>query len=96
MLKVERIDQQIRLSGELDRYTVPAVCPFTELAKQQGPLQLCLAGLSHVDTAGLAWLLEQVEQANKRDVALSLHEVPEQLQRLIDVSGVRTILPIVG
>jgi phospholipid transport system transporter-binding protein len=50
--------------------------------------------LDNIDTAGLAWLLQQLAQAKARGISITLCKVPKQLLSLADVTAVRPLLPI--
>lgn len=65
----------------------------TELLSQP-QLKVDLSAVERGDTAGLAWLLLLVEQANQRNVALQFINIPEDLQKLAKLSAVSPFLPV--
>jgi phospholipid transport system transporter-binding protein len=92
MLNIHRDGQQFILTGPLDRDTVVTQWPFTGFAQVAGDIRFNLAGVTHVDTAGIAWLLEQMAQAKAQQRQLHLLHWPAQLVSLATVSGVTTLL----
>ena len=52
-----------------------------------------LAGVSKIDTAGLAWFLCLVEEANKTKSEISFHNIPPDLIKLAKLSAVDLFLP---
>ncbi|WDE04403.1 STAS domain-containing protein [Thalassomonas viridans] len=83
------------LSGEFTRHTVPTLAANTikKLLKNDNAV-LDLKAVSGVDTAGLAWLLALVEQAEKARKEVTLKHLPEDLLKLAKLSGVDHFLPI--
>jgi len=83
------------LSGEFTRHTVPTLAGNTikKLLKNDHAV-LDLKAVSGVDTAGLAWLLALVEQAEKAHKKVALIHLPEDLLKLAKLSGVDHFLPI--
>lgn len=65
----------------------------TELLSQP-QLKVDLSAVERGDTAGLAWLLLLVEQANQRKVTLQFINIPEDLQKLAKLSAVSPFLPV--
>lgn len=94
MLDVQLTGNKLQLSGQLDCNTVVAHWPFKLLAQLPAEAEFDLAGLVHVDTAGLAWLLQQLAQAKQRGVNVVLLNMPLQLRSLAAVSDVLTLLPV--
>ena len=68
--------------------------PFTLLKNVSGDIVFDLAAVAHVDTAGLAWLLQQLGQANKANIQVKLRNTPQQLKSLALVSDVFALLPL--
>lgn len=93
-LNIVKQDQWLRFTGVLNRDTLILYSPFTLLNDASGEIQFDLAKLTAIDTAGLAWLLQQLAQAKQRGVAIALCNVPKQLLSLADVTAVRPLLPI--
>lgn len=82
------------LSGELIRQTVPTIS-----VKQwrgyykQTQVVIDLANVAKVDTAGLAWLLTQVEIAQANTCQISFEHLPSSLIKLAQLSSVDALLP---
>jgi len=94
MLKVEQQNQQLLFSGVMDRDTVPAHFPFKLLRNLSGEVVFDLAGLTLVDTAGLAWLLHQVASAKQQNLTIRMRHMPAQLKSLAALSDVLSLLPL--
>ena len=103
MIKLNLSDNGVTLSGELTRHTVPKLAnkPATMLfnqiikqAQQQNVFILDLNDVVKVDTAGLAWLLAQVEIAQANACQLTLAHLPSELIKLAKLSAVDSFLPI--
>jgi phospholipid transport system transporter-binding protein len=87
------------LRGVLNRETIPQFWPdcLTELAQAQqksDSLNLDLAGIEHIDTAGLAWLLNLLRDAKQQQIVFSLSNVSPTLLNLAKISDVETFLPL--
>ncbi len=93
MLEIRQEPQGLVFSGELNRDTVVQFWPFKPLQNLQGSAIFDLAGLKHVDTAGLAWLLQVLSQAKAKSLQVQLRGMPEQLHSLALVSDVLSLLP---
>lgn len=88
-------EHSLRFTGVLNRDTLMLYSPFTLLNGAQGSVQFDFAALTSVDTAGLAWLLQQLALAKSLGVSVALCNVPQQLLSLADVSAVRALLPVI-
>lgn len=93
-LKIERQADGIHFTGSLNRDTLMQYSPFTLLNDCSGEVTFDFAALSNIDTAGLAWLLQQLSQAKQQGLTIALCNVPKQLLSLADVTAVRPLLPI--
>jgi phospholipid transport system transporter-binding protein len=84
------------LTGELSFATVvPALEGLrADVASGQGALELDLAGVTRVDSAGVALLLELARSARAAGRELRLVKPPEQLRRLADFFGVAPLLAL--
>ena len=84
---------QYRLSGSLDRDTVPAFWrQRSEWMPHNKQLVLDLVDLSRVDSSGMVMLLhlcQHLEQAGSR---VMLHNVPQQLKTLFRLSHIEPML----
>ncbi len=94
MLNIAKQDEVITFTGELNRDTVVNFWPFTLLKNVSGDIVFDLAAVAHVDTAGLAWLLQQLGQANKANIQVKLRYTPQQLKSGAVVSDVFALLPL--
>lgn len=84
------------LSGELSFAQVPAALVQARAAVEsgQGPVELDLSGVTRVDSAGLALLLELARIARGRGRELRCAHAPEQLQRLAEFFGLSPLLAL--
>lgn len=53
-----------------------------------------LGGVRHADSAGLALLTAWFRQARLQQTSLCFYNIPVQMQKIINVSGLSDILPI--
>ena len=93
MLEIKQEGATVQFSGELNCTTVVKHWPDKLLASLPIQAEFNLAGLRHVDTAGLAWLLQQLAQAKKQGISLRFSQMPTQLRNLAAVSDVLPLLP---
>ncbi len=93
MLEIRQQQQVLYFTGELNRETVVAHWPFKPLQQLQQQAIFDLAAIRHVDTAGLAWLLQVLAQAKAQSLQIRLAAVPTQLKSLAAVSDVLSLLP---
>ncbi len=63
------------------------------LSGQQGTATIDLSGVSRVDSAGIALLLEWLRLARERGRDVHFTGVPDQVRHLIQVNGLARILP---
>lgn len=82
------------LSGSLGFDTAEEAVRLMETAPPpaEGEHRLNLSGLNSVDSAGLAVILEYWRRCRLAGTRLVLEEPPEQLQRLIRISGLEAVL----
>lgn len=89
-------EQQIGvLTGELTRHNVPSLP--RNLSKQlvsKPAAVLDFTKVTRVDTAGLAWMLAQVELAQANACQLVFAHLPSELIKLAKLSGVEDFLSI--
>ena len=89
-LNIAKEDNVLRFSGELNRDTLMLYSPF----KLSGKVIFDFSALSNVDSAGLAWLIQQLGESRKQKLQVEFNKVPSQLLALAKVNGVTTLLPI--
>jgi len=94
-LTINQQDQTIVFSGKLDRDTLMMYSPFTLLNRLSGKVTFDFSALTNVDSAGLAWLIQQIARARTMNLQIEITKVPAQLLSLAKVSAVTTILPII-
>lgn len=94
-LSITQQQQRLEFKGELNRDTLMMYSPFTLLNKLSGKVTFDFSALTNVDSAGLAWLIEQVARARTMNLQIEIQHVPVQLLSLAKVSAVTAILPIV-
>jgi phospholipid transport system transporter-binding protein len=93
MLEIKQNGAVLQFVGELNCHTVVAHWPFKLLATMPKQAVFDLGGLLHVDTAGLAWLIQQLAKAQQLGISLKFQQMPEQLRSLASVSDVLALLP---
>lgn len=81
----------LRVSGELDLATSPALEQELErLAAAETPLVVVdLAELEFMDSTGLSVLVRAHRRAEENGQRLGLVDIPQQVQRLLTLTGVR-------
>jgi len=86
----------LALSGELSFARVPAALEAARRALPQssGPVELDLSGVTRVDSAGLALLLELARAARAQGRELRCTHAPEQLRRLAEFFGLSPLLAL--
>jgi phospholipid transport system transporter-binding protein len=84
------------LTGDLGFASVPAALESARAAIEQGdgPVDLDLSGVTRVDSAGLALLLELARLARGRGRELRCTGAPEQLRHLAGFFGVSDLLAL--
>jgi len=88
-------EQIAMLVGELTRLSVTTIAKKDIKQLLTNPLvSVDLTKLSHIDTAGLAWLFYLLEQAKINNCQLGFVNLPLKLEKLISLSGVDGFLPV--
>lgn len=93
-LTIDNKDNNLRFSGELNRDTLMAYSPFKLLNGLSGKVTFDFSALSNVDSAGLAWLIQQLAVARKQKLQLEFSKAPEQMLALAKVNAVTDLLPL--
>lgn len=86
----------LRLAGELDLIASSSLGEALDEALQAGPqlLVLDLGGLTFMDSSGLRTVLRGREDSAEKGVAFRLRQVPSQVRRLFEITGMTTELEI--
>jgi anti-sigma B factor antagonist len=84
----------VELSGELDLHSSPQLSAAVDdlLAESPSVIDIDAGGLSFADSAGLRALLVAHNDAGQRGVTLRLSRVSDQLDRLLEMTGLRETL----
>jgi len=81
------------LSGELNFDTVPALLAHEGVVMEAGrDIRVDLAGVTRVDSAGLALLVEWLRESKRKGLSISFEHVPEQLASIAEICGLEDIL----
>jgi phospholipid transport system transporter-binding protein len=86
--------EESAVAGELIRTTINK--PFEKKSNKlfsSAKMTVDLSRVKKVDTAGLAWLLHIVEQANLNACQLIFINIPQDLLKLATLSGVDSFIP---
>ena len=84
------------INGELSRYSL-ALLNNTNYSSyfERSDIVIDLSQVTKVDTAGLAWLFYLLERASIFACQVSFTHLPIKLKKLITLSGVDGLLPVV-
>lgn len=84
------------INGELSRYSLALINNTNYSNYFEGSeIVVDLSQVTKVDTAGLAWLFYLLEQATALACQLRFTHLPIKLNKLITLSGVDGLLPMV-
>lgn len=86
-------DGRYAISGELTFTTVPDLWRSGSGDLSGGPVRVDLAGITRIDSAGIALLIEMVRTVRKRGGDIFLEHAPSQLMAIATVSGLEEVLP---
>lgn len=88
-------DGKLVFSGELTRETVPqAWLERDQWYQDKKQIQVDLAGLEHVDSAGVAMLLQLKRHLLQQQCELTIVQPSQQFRAIVDVSGATKLLAI--
>lgn len=92
------VGEKIRLLGPLTFKTIKKVLAESEglITKDSAPFILDLSGLTRLDSAGLALLLELIHRSQSRGSDLKICAIPPELEPLIDLYGLRGLFAEIG
>ncbi len=88
------------LQGELSRKTIAKSIALTNLKKKDQKMaseDVCtidMSGVSHSDTAGLAWLMNFLKDNQQQNIHFKLKNIPESLIKLAKISDVEGFLSV--
>ena len=89
----------LRLVGRVDYDTVPALALQMESYWRVASLprlSIDMSQVSHINTAGVALLIDWFKQAQKKGIALAFSHIPSQLARIAALTRVDKILNFTG
>jgi phospholipid transport system transporter-binding protein len=93
-------DGRARVEGVLDFASVsPLLTAGSNLInskgiKRAGRVAIDLDGVTSANSAGLALLLEWMDLARSRRIAIEFHNLPESLVRIAEFSNLQSLLPV--
>jgi anti-sigma B factor antagonist len=100
LIDVSRAGERVvlRLDGELDLASVPQLEDAVESALLDGATEIVLdlRGLEFVDSTGLRAILAQDQRSTELGQTFALVRGPEQVQRLMHMTGVDEHLKIIA
>ena len=103
MTKLELIESPkgyYSLQGDLNRNTIAksdALAKLTQSNPNNSSEDVCtldMSGVSHSDTAGLAWLMNFLKDNQQQNVNFVLKNIPKSLIKLAKISDVDSFLSV--
>ena len=92
---IAREGNAIRVRGDLSFETTEEVLLASQpILDALSCWEIELSEVRHADSAGLALLMTWFRQAKQQQKSVHFYGIPVQMQKLIDVSGLNSILPI--
>ena len=90
--------KRITVKGEVDAQTAPKLIEQIHTALKRNPqvIILNLAGVTRMDTSGVAILLEGIQIARKAKVILSLQDVSKAAQSVLEIARVDKLFQVSG
>ncbi|NIR84688.1 MAG: STAS domain-containing protein [Gammaproteobacteria bacterium] len=88
---IERRDGGVAISGPLTFASVAELYGSGTGELPAGDIEIDLRGVTQVDSAGLALLVEWQKRARRNGATISLRQAPSQLLELIRVCGLRAV-----
>ena len=88
---------RLLLRGELCFDSIPALLSQAEtlLGQGHGPLEIDLAEVGRVDSAGLALLIEWMRRARQQGRDIQFAHLPQQMLAIAEASDLAGMLPVV-
>lgn len=96
LLTIDQQGNEVFFKGVLNRDTVLDYIPFGLKTDTSAPLIFDLGTLTNVDSAGLAWILQQLALGKNDGRIIKLRNIPPQLLSLAKVSAVEALLPVIS
>lgn len=88
---------RFQLHGELDFATATELWRESKiLFAHNAPVQIDLAGVTRSNSAGVALLVEWLRQAKARQQVLQFINLPAQMNAIIQVADLETLLPVLS
>ncbi len=94
---INKLDtHHFQVEGELNLATAPDLLQsmLTQFPADGSEVQIDLEGVTRSDSAGLALLVEWLRLAEKQDITLRFHNLPDQLREIARVSDLLPLLPL--
>jgi phospholipid transport system transporter-binding protein len=86
-------DNRWRLTGTLDFDSVPELRPRIREALSRGAnLTVDLGGITHTNSAGVALLLQWMEDARRKGATIRLQDPPREFRELAGLSNTHRLL----
>ncbi|WP_119344449.1 STAS domain-containing protein [Facilibium subflavum] len=88
-------NEQWEIHGQLSFKTTAAVEAESTHARKkwQNQVSICFKNMDHIDSAGIAWILENIVTCQQNDIKLQLKDLPsKQLNSLARIHGVDKLL----
>jgi len=95
--KIEKVsNNEYDLIGRLDAESVPTlVIQSKNISKQQSDdIVINLKAVTHSSSAGIAFLLEWLRQANSSQFEIQFTNMPVKMRAIAEICGLTEILPI--
>jgi anti-sigma B factor antagonist len=98
-LAVERTERQdgacVAVAGEVDAYTAPRMlAELLAALETDARLTVDLAGVTFMDSQGLAALLRARQEAERRGGQLRLERVSPRVRKLLELTRLDTVFPL--
>ena len=91
---VKQGEGRFAITGELDKFSVPAFWQATRGFFNGGNATVDLTGVRRCDSSGLALLIQWMREARSQSVEIRFTHLPDQLVHIAEASGLDEILPL--
>lgn len=93
MVSLEKVkDQEFKLVGNITFQEIPLLQKQAKLLWEEKALIIDIAQVNQVDTSMLALLLDWVRLAKQRNISITFINIPDYIQSLMEVSGIKPLL----